>query len=124
MLADLFDISIGGASQVINTWVKYLACELKPLIFWPSKEAIRENIPKSLNHHPNLRCTVDCSEIFINRPRNLEIQPLTWSDYKKHNTVKFLVRKAPNGMISFLSKAWVAEHLANTSLENLVPLIS
>ena len=33
MLADLFDVSNGGASQVINTWVKFLACELKPLIF-------------------------------------------------------------------------------------------
>ena len=107
MLADLFDISNGGASQVINTWVKFLAFELKPLIFWPSKEAIRESLPKSLKHYPNLRCTIDCSEIFIDRPRNLEIQALTWSDYKKHNTVKFLVGIAPNGMISFLSKAWV-----------------
>ena len=33
MLADLFDISNGGASQIINTCVKFLACELKPLIF-------------------------------------------------------------------------------------------
>ena len=54
MLADLFDISNGGASQVINTWVKFLACELKPLIFWPSKEAIRESLPESLKHYPNL----------------------------------------------------------------------
>ena len=106
MLADLFHISTGGASQVINTWVKFLACELKPLIFWPSKEAIRESLPKSLKHYTNLRCTIDCSEIFIDRPRNLEIQALTWSDYKKHNTVKFLVGIAPSGMISFLSKAW------------------
>ena len=106
MLADLFDISTGGASQVINTWVKFLACKLKPLIFWPSKEAIRESLPKSLKHYTNLRCTIDCSEIFIDRPRNLEIQALTWSDYKKHNTVKFLVGIAPSGMISFLSKAW------------------
>ena len=43
MLADLFDVSNGGASQVVNTWVKFLACELKPLIFWPSKQAIRES---------------------------------------------------------------------------------
>ena len=106
MLADLFDISTGGASQVINTWVKFLACELNPLIFWPSKEAIRESLPKSLKHYTNLRCTIDCSEIFIDCPRNLEIQALTWSDYKKHNTVKFLVGIAPSGMISFLSKAW------------------
>ena len=106
MLADLFDISNGVASQVVNTWVKFLACELKPLIFWPLKEAIRESLPKSLRHYPNLRCTIDCSEIFIDRPRNLEIQALTWSDYKKRNTVKFLVGITPSGMISFLSKAW------------------
>lgn len=85
MLADLFDISNGGASQVINTWVKFLACELKPLIFWPSKEVIRENLPESLKHYPNLRCTIDCSEIFIDHPRNLEIQAPTWSDYKKQH---------------------------------------
>ena len=106
MLADLLDISTVGASQVINTWVRFLACELKPLIFWPSKEAIQESLPKSLKHYTNLRCTIDCSEIFIDRPRNLEIQALTWSDYKKHNTVKFLVGIAPSGMISFLSKSW------------------
>ena len=83
-----------------------LACELKPLIFWPSKEAIRESLTKGLKHYPNLRCTIDCSEIYIDRPRNLEIQALTWSDYKKHNTVTFLVGIAPSGMITFLSKAW------------------
>lgn len=106
MLADLFDVSNGGASQVINTWIKFLAQELKPLTFWPSKDVIQKNLFKSLKHYPNLRCTIDCSEIFIGRPRNLEIQALTWSDYKKHNTVKFLVGIAPNGMITFLSKAW------------------
>ena len=26
MLADLFDITNGGASQIINTWVKFLVC--------------------------------------------------------------------------------------------------
>ena len=63
-------------------------------------------IPNSLKTYKNLRCTIDCTEVFINRPRDLEIQALTWSDYKKHNTVKFLVGIAPNGMITFLSKAW------------------
>ena len=81
MLADLLDISNGGASQVVNTWVKFLACELKPFVFWPSKESIREGLPTSLGHYPNLHVTVDCDEIFIDCPR---IQAHTWSDYKKH----------------------------------------
>ena len=35
------------------------------------------------------------------------MQAVTWSDYKHHNTVKYLVAIAPNGHISFISKAWV-----------------
>ena len=106
MLADIFQVSTGVTSSILNSWIKFLARELKPLIYWPSKEIIRSTLPLSLKHYPNLRCTIDCSEIFIGCPRNLEIQALTWSDYKKHNTVKFLIGIAPNGMISFLSKAW------------------
>ena len=106
MLADLFDISNVELPKVINTWVNFLACEVKALIFWPSKKAIRESLPRSLRLYPNLRRTIDCSEIFIDRPRNLEFQALTWSDYKKHNTVKFLVGISSSGMISFLLKAW------------------
>ena len=36
----------------------------------------------------------------------MELQSLTWSDYKKHNTAKYLIGIAPNGMISFLSVGW------------------
>ncbi|XP_071480907.1 uncharacterized protein [Diadema antillarum] len=106
-LASVFDISQSRASQIFNTWIKFLASELKHLIFWPDRVAISSFMPNSLKDKYNgLRCTIDCTEIFIERPRNLELQALTWSDYKKHNTVKFLVAIAPNGMISFLSKAW------------------
>ena len=93
-------------SQIINTCIKFLAQELKPIIFWPSKESIQDHLPASQKHYPHLRCTLDCSEIYIGRPRDLEIQALTWSEYKRHNTVKFLVGIPPNGMISFILKAW------------------
>ncbi|KAJ8049210.1 hypothetical protein HOLleu_01842 [Holothuria leucospilota] len=106
-LASLFLISTGTASSIFNTWIKFLSTELRPLIFWPDKEQVLKCIPGSLkSKYPNLRCTVDCSEILIGRPRNLELQALTWSEYKHHNTVKFLIAIAPNGMVSFLSKAW------------------
>ncbi|KAJ8043575.1 hypothetical protein HOLleu_10734 [Holothuria leucospilota] len=64
-------------------------------------------MPESMKRKfKTLRCTLDCTEVFIGRPRNLELQSLTWSDYKKHNTIKFLVAIAPNGMITFVSKVW------------------
>ena len=119
LLADIFNISVGVASQIFNTWIKFLAHELRPLIYWPSKEMIYKYFPNSLKTYKNLRCTIDCTEVFIDRPRDLEIQALTWSDYKKRNTVKFLVGIARNGMITFLSKAWGGrasdQHITKTS---------
>ena len=79
------------------TWIKFLAEELHPLVYWPGKEKIMQNLPKPLKNYSNLRCTIDCSEVFIDRPRHLQLQALAWSDYKKHNTMKFLVGIAPNG---------------------------
>ena len=80
---------------------------------------IYKYFPNSLKAYKNLRCTIDCTEVFIDRPRDLEIQALTWSDYKKHHTVKFLVGIAPNGMITCLSKAWGGrasdQHITKTS---------
>ncbi|XP_054760456.2 uncharacterized protein LOC129266642 [Lytechinus pictus] len=99
-LAGLFHITSSTVSQIFNTWIKFLAADLKPLIHWPDKLSIQMTMPKSLpKKYQHLRCTLDCTEVFIGRPRNLTNQARTWSDYKKHNTVKFLVAIAPNGMI-------------------------
>ena len=104
LLADMCGIVVSTVSQVFNTWIKLLADELKPLVFWPDKVSVQRNMPRSLQvHYPGLRCTLDCTEVYIERPRHLKLQALTWSDYKKHNTAKFLVGIAPSGMITFLS---------------------
>jgi hypothetical protein len=42
----------------------------------------------------------------LERPHDLALQSETWSDYKHSNTAKVLVAIAPNGTISFISKAW------------------
>ena len=49
---------------------------------------------------------VDCFEIFIERPSNLLARAQTWSNYKHHNTVKFLIRIAPQGCVTYISPAW------------------
>ena len=84
MLGDIFGVSETTVSHVFNTWVKMLKEELLPLIYWPEKEAIKSDAPKSLPpKYRNVRCTIDCTEVFIQKPRNLELQSMTWSDYKK-----------------------------------------
>ena len=108
MLSVTFGIAVSVVSSVFNTWIKLMAYELKPLIYWPTKEKIFRDFPKSLprGQYRHLRCTIDCTEVFIERPRNLLLQALTYSDYKHHNTVKIFVAIAPNGMVSFLPPAW------------------
>lgn len=106
-LAITFSISVSTCSSILNTLIRFLAKELAPLVFWPDVEIVRKLLPGSLRmKYPRLRCTLDCTEVFIERPRHLELQALTWSSYKSHNTVKILVVISPNGMVAFLSKAY------------------
>ena len=44
--------------------------------------------------------------VFIERPVAFEARAATYSNYKKHNTVKVLIGIAPTGSISFISQAW------------------
>ncbi|XP_019639903.1 PREDICTED: uncharacterized protein LOC109481748 [Branchiostoma belcheri] len=106
-LAILFGLVPSSCSQIVSTWVRFLSGTLQPLIVWPSRHAISTTLPTQFkNKCSRIRCIMDCTEIFIERPRNLEMQAATWSDYKKHNTMKVLVGITPNGHISFLSKAY------------------
>ncbi len=80
LLSDMFVISTSSVSQIVNTYIKMLATVLRPLILWPSKQKIRDTLPKSPQKYTNLRITIDCTEVFIERPRHLNLQAQTWSD--------------------------------------------
>lgn len=73
-LAHLFGMSLSVCSSVFNTWIKFLAVELGPLIHWPDKSSSKKHMPPFLQKdYPNLRCTLDSSETYLERPRNLQI---------------------------------------------------
>lgn len=57
-------------------------------------------------HFSNVTCIIDCFEIYIERPLYLKARALTYSNYKKKNTVKFLIAVTPTGSICFISQAW------------------
>ena len=79
-LADRFCISKTVCSNTFKTWIRLLIILLgDSLIKWLPVEYIRENLPKvyqSAGHH-KLRCIIDCSEIFIERPKALDLQAQT-----------------------------------------------
>ena len=79
---------------------------MKPLIVFYDRQQISKNIPKEYHNFPRLRCIIDCSEIFIQKPSDLKNQAATWSDYKHHNTIKCLIAATPLGSIAFVSELY------------------
>ena len=83
-LADCFDISTGLCSQIFTTWIKILSKILgDALIVWLPKECVRQNLPTCFRTQGYSKCRIiiDCSEVFIERPKSLELQYITWSEY-------------------------------------------
>ena len=108
-VADRFGISNGTASNIFATWIKLLSKVLGHcMLAWFPRESIQEHLPPIFKKtgHSKTRCIIDCSEVFIERPKSLLAQAATWSDYKSHNTFKFLIAISPNGFITFVSPCY------------------
>ena len=66
----------------------------KAFVFIPGLEVILATNPDRFRQFKNLVFITDCSEVFTEIPKNLELQSATWSEYKHHNTIKIeMIRK-------------------------------
>ena len=80
--------------------------EMQQLVCWPDRETIRQNLPGCFKpKYKHTTCIIDCSEVFIERPTSLLACSQTYSNYKGHNTVKFLVAISPTGAIILFPSA-------------------
>ena len=106
-LAYRLNISHNYVSMIFQKWLTVMSRELQCLIAWPDEEKLHENMPSSFRkHYSRTKCIIDCFEIFVDRPTYFEARASTYSNYKKHNTVKVLIAVSPVGSICFISKAW------------------
>ena len=107
-LAYRFGINASTVSRILLKWLVIMDVRLKPLIVWPEREQLWKTMPECFREEFGTKVAVvlDCFELFIERPSNLLARACTWSTYKHHNTVKFLIGIAPQGVISFVSPAW------------------
>ena len=89
-------------SYIVITWVKLLIKVLG------KANSIRELLTEIFQKSGYGRCyiIIDCVEVFTEGPKSLSAQAATWSDYKHHNTFKFLVEITPTGFILFLSSCY------------------
>ncbi len=105
-----------------------LCGRLHPLILWPEREELLKTMPLEFKQSFR-KCVIiiDCFEVYMERATDLKAMAQTWSNYKHHNTVKFLIGITPQGTISFISKGWGGrisdQHLTEKCglLEKLLP---
>ncbi|KAF9417154.1 hypothetical protein HW555_005665 [Spodoptera exigua] len=72
---------------------------LRPFVVELDKDMIKKNLPMAFRHkYNNVSCIIDCLEIEMQKPSKAVSQAMTWSDYKKANTIKYLISSTPNGL--------------------------
>ena len=107
-LAYRFNVSVPTAHRIFDRWIHVMSVRLNFLVQWPEQEELQATMPLVFqrNFGKKVAVIIDCFEIFTERPSSLIARAMTWSNYKHHNTVKFLIGVTPQGVISFISKAW------------------
>jgi len=108
-LSFVFGVSASTACRTFATVVDIMNKELVPhVVFWPDREELRKTMPMVFRNSPYRHTVViiDCFEVFIERPSDLMARAQTYSQYKSHNTVKYLIGISPQGCIIFISRGW------------------
>lgn len=118
-LAYRFGISQPTVSRIWRKWINVLYKRTQFLIQWPERDLLQATMPMEFRKAFGTKVAViiDCFELFIERSSNLLARAQTWSQYKHHNTVKFLIGIAPQGFVSYISIAVEASGI----LKKLLP---
>ena len=106
-LSYLFKVSSSTISNTTVSYINYMYLKFGALNIWPTKEQIKNVMPKSCKEKfPNTRTIIDCVEFKVEVPSKLFLHKLFYSDYKSHTTVKVLVGITPGGGFNFISSAY------------------
>ena len=105
-LAFRYGVTPSVISKAFADIIYILYENLKGVILWSPREQLTKSMPTVLRENFGLRVVIDCFEVSIERPSNLYAHAQTWSNYKHHNTVKYLIGITPQGSILFISDGW------------------
>ena len=81
-----FGISVSLVTKIFHIWLDALYQVLSGLIIWPSTDFVEMPDAFSNDRFSKVKCIIDCTEIFNERPNGLKARAQTYSNYKKHNT--------------------------------------
>ncbi|KAK2556990.1 hypothetical protein P5673_020836 [Acropora cervicornis] len=107
-LAYCFLVSVATVSQIFWLWITATDYRLCQLVYWPERENLWKTMHMCFKYAFGNKVTVtmDCFEIFIEKPTNLLARAQTFSFYKHYNTIKVFLGITLQESISFVSEAW------------------
>uniref|UniRef100_A0A1X7UCB2 Transposase Helix-turn-helix domain-containing protein n=1 Tax=Amphimedon queenslandica TaxID=400682 RepID=A0A1X7UCB2_AMPQE len=80
-LAQRYSIASSTVSRNFNRILEIMYIKTKPLIKWPEREVLRSTIPYSFRKFfKNCALIVDCTEVFIENPSDLQAKAQVWSN--------------------------------------------
>ena len=78
----------------------------KAFVFIPDLEVILATTPDQFRQFKNVVGITDSSEVFIETPKNVELQSATCDEYKHYNTIKVLVCVTPTSSLIYISDCY------------------
>ena len=103
-LAYRFCVSQSTVSRIIITWIDFLYLQFKQIPIWAPRSLVYSNMPEVFKtKYPTTRVIIDATEISVEQPALPELQQITFSNYKDHNTYKGLIGISPSGVVTFIS---------------------
>ena len=104
-IAYIYNVSESVVSRIFNTWIQFMFLQFKEMkcLMFPSRKTLKPVLPKVFKRFKNIRCSIDCTEFFVETPRNYSQQGNVYSSYKHHTTFKALIAVTPNGGACFVS---------------------
>ena len=128
-LAYQLNISVATVQRSFHNVLDVLYHRLSFLIRWPERDELRKTMPMCFRalYQKKVAVIIDCFELFTEKPSGALNQVQTYSNYKHHQTVKYLIGISPPGTVTFISDGWGGrtsdKHIVEKSglLNNLVP---
>ena len=128
-LAYQLNISVATVQRSFHNVLDVLYHRLSFLIRWPERDELRKTMPMCFRalYQKKVAVIIDCFELFTEKPSGALNQVQTYSNYKHHQTVKYLIGISPQGTVTFISDGWGGrtsdKHIVEKSglLNNLVP---
>ena len=104
-MAHFFGVASSSVSVIFTTWIQLLYCHFNTIRndMFPERQHFKHDLPRVFRTFKNIRCTIDCTEFFVQMPRDFKRQGNLYSSYKHRHTLKCLVAVAPNGAIVYVS---------------------